>query len=230
MAFLIPVKDDNPLHVIRFQVVTAILIVVNVVLFALSNGYGGEEAIAALAVGFGVIPVEVLGQGATTTFNPVAEPLTLISYAFLHASWLHLISNMVILWIVGDNVEDAYGHVPFLLFYIASGIVAALGHIYFATGSQAPLIGASGAVAGVMGAYLMLYPKARVLVLLGFVFPVRIPAFILLLGWLALQFYSLYDTQDPNGPAVAWWAHIAGFVFGAVVTLLLKGFSVRQTV
>jgi membrane associated rhomboid family serine protease len=222
MVFVIPVKDDNPLRVIRFQVVTAILIALNVILFVLPFSFGGEQAIGALATGFGVIPNEVLGQAATT-YNPIDEPYTLISYAFLHAGWLHLISNMVILWLVGDNVEDAFGYVPYLLFYLLSAVAAAFAHIWISPGSATPLIGASGAVAGIMGSYLVLYPRARVLVLFGMFFPFRVPAFVLLLGWLALQFFNVYQLQDGNGPAVAWWAHIGGFVFGVLVTMVLKG-------
>jgi membrane associated rhomboid family serine protease len=224
MVFVIPVKDDNPLRVIRFQVVTAILIAINVILFVLSNGYGGEQAIGALATGFGVIPTELLGQPPVTTFNPVSEPVTLISYAFLHAGWLHLISNMVILWLVGDNVEDAFGYIPYLIFYLCSGVAAAFAHIAMSPGSAVPLIGASGAVAGIMGSYLVLYPRARVLVLFGMFFPFRVPAFVLLLAWIGLQVLNLFQTQDPNGPAVAWWAHIGGFAFGILVTLVLKAF------
>jgi membrane associated rhomboid family serine protease len=224
MVLVIPVKDDNPLRVIRFQVVTAVLIATNVIVFVLYNAYGGEQAMAALAMGFGVIPSEVLGGSPTTVFNPVSEPVTLISYAFLHAGWLHLISNMVILWLVGDNVEDAYGYIPYLIFYLCSGVAAAFAHIWMSPGSATPLIGASGAVAGIMGSYLVLYPRARVLVLFGMFFPFRVPAFVLLLAWAGLQFLNLYQVQDPNGPAVAWWAHIGGFAFGILVTLVLKAF------
>jgi membrane associated rhomboid family serine protease len=225
---LIPIKDDNPLQVIRFQVITIALIIINTLAYIFTGAIGGEQALAAIATGFGLIPSELLTSVPTTAFNPIAEPLTLVSYAFLHASWLHLISNMVILWILGDNVEDAYGYLPFLLFYLLSGIAAGLAHVFMTADSMTPLIGASGAVAGVMGAYLVLYPKARILVLLGFMFPFRVPAFVLLLGWLALQFFSLTLVQDPNGPAVAWWAHIGGFAFGVVVTLVLKAFPARQ--
>jgi membrane associated rhomboid family serine protease len=223
----IPVLDENPLQMIRFQIITAAIVAINVVAFLFTGAFGGDQVLGAVATGFGVIPTELLTNEATTEFNPIAEPLTLVTYAVLHAGWLHLIANMLLLWILGDNVEDAYGHLPFLIFYVLSGVAAGLTHVYMTAMSSTPLIGASGAVAGVMGAYLVLFPRARITVLLGYVFPFKTPAFVFLLGWFALQFFSLYQTHDPSGPAVAWWAHIGGFLFGVLVTLVLRAFPSR---
>ncbi len=218
---LIPVKDDNPLQLIRFQYVTAALIAINTIAFAATGGFVSEATLAAVATGFGVIPVELF-TGANPVahgFDPIAEPLTLITYQFLHGSWLHLFSNMIILWILGDNVEDDMGHAGFLVFYLLCGIAAGLAHAAMSPGSPIPLVGASGAIAGVMGAYLWLYPRARILVLFSLVFPFRVPAWIFLGGWLAMQFLSL-RTPAGDEQAVAWWAHIGGFVAGLVLVLL----------
>jgi membrane associated rhomboid family serine protease len=218
---LIPIKDDNPLQLIRFQFVTTALIVINLVLFAMTGGFGNESTLAAIATGFGVIPIELF-TGANPIphgFDPIAEPLTLITYQFLHGSWLHVISNMVILWILGDNVEDTMGHVGFLVFYLLCGIAAGAAHALMSPGSNVPLVGASGAIAGVMGAYLWLYPRARILVLFSLVIPFRVPAWVFLGGWLAMQFLSLRAPVG-EGHAVAWWAHIGGFMAGLVLVLV----------
>jgi membrane associated rhomboid family serine protease len=218
---LIPIHDENPLRLIRFQIVTLGLIIVNFVVFLFTGGIAGEQTLAAVATGFGVIPLELFsGPGApVTNFNPIAEPLTLVTYQFLHGSWLHLIANMIILWILGDNIEDAFGHVGFLMFYLICGAAAGLTHAYMTPGSPVPLVGASGAIAGVMGSYILMYPKARILVLLGLIFPFRVPAWAFLGFWIVSQFLSLRAPQGAE-QAVAWYAHIGGFAVGLVLTLL----------
>ena len=145
----------------------------------------------------------------------------LITYAFLHADWLHLLTNMLFLWVFGDNIEDAFGHWKFLFFYLACAALAALAHLAFNLNDNGPLIGASGAVAGVMGAYILLFPHARVFVLARIIWliPLPVPAFWMLGFWIATQFfYVLVGSQEP----VAWWAHIGGFAAGIVLTLLLR--------
>jgi membrane associated rhomboid family serine protease len=141
---------------------------------------------------------------------------TLVTYAFLHADWLHLLSNMLFLWVFGDNIEDALGHIKFGLFYIACAVCAALVHLAFNMNDNGPLIGASGAVAGVMGAYILLYPHARVFVLARLVIPVPlpVPAFWMLGFWVATQlFYVIVGSDQP----VAWWAHLGGFATGLIL-------------
>ncbi len=225
---LIPIRDDNPLRLIRFQVVTAAIIVLNVIAFFLTSGFSVSPTLMSMATGFGVVPVELFNPGQTVSsgFNPVSEPITLITYQFLHGGWMHLISNMLFLWILADNVEDAFGHYVFPIFYLLCGIAGALTHSYFNQASDTPLIGASGALAGVIGAYVLLYPGARITTLLGFVIPIRVPAWLLLGGWLVLQFVSLYQPQA-EGQAVAFLAHIGGFVAGLVLALAFKGFFGR---
>ncbi len=222
---LIPIKDDNPLRIIRFQLVTGSLIGINLLVYLLTGALAGEQALGMIAMGFGVVPNEVINSSGINpgSFHPVTEPLTLLTYQFLHGSWMHVISNMVILWILGDNIEDSYGHVAFLIFYLLCGVIAGLTHVAMSPGSNVPLVGASGAGAGVMGAYLLLYPKARILILISYFIPFRVPAFVLLVGWLALQFVNLRAPQVGE-QAVAWWAHIGGFAAGLVLTFIWTRF------
>jgi membrane associated rhomboid family serine protease len=219
----VPVLDDNPLRLIRFQYVSAALIAINVILFIWLGPLRGDESLSASLVGFGVVPGELLDLSTRTSagFNPVAEPATLVTYMFLHAGWIHLLSNMAFIWVFADNVEDAFGHFGFALFYVLCGIAAALAHVAMAPASRDPLVGASGAVSGVLAAYLILYPKARIWILLFFRLPIKIPAWVVLGGWLVLQFVSL-GLESPEAQSVAWWAHIGGFAMGLVFTLVLR--------
>jgi membrane associated rhomboid family serine protease len=218
----VPLKDENPLHVIRFQYVTLALILLNVVAFVVTGPLAGDMA-SVFAAGFGVIPADLLHHGTETGggWHPIAAPLTLITYQFLHAGWFHLLGNLAFLWVFADNVEDAYGSVTFSIFYLLCGVVAGLSHALMGPSSAAPLIGASGAVSGVLGAYLVLYPSARVWILLFFRIPMKIPAFIVLGGWIALQLVSLRFLNESD-QSVAIWAHIGGFVTGAAITLVLR--------
>jgi membrane associated rhomboid family serine protease len=219
----LPFKDDEPLHVIRFQYVTVAIIVLNVALFLLTGPLAGAEAAVTWATGFGVVPTELLAgaRNASAALNPVAEPLTLITYMFLHGGWIHLISNMAFIWVFADNIEDAFGAIGFAVFYLVSGVAGALLHVAMSPDSNAPLIGASGAASGVIAAYLLLYPRARVWVLLFMRIPVRFQAIWVLGGWALLQVVSLFMEQA-EGQAVAWWAHIGGFIAGLILTLLLR--------
>jgi membrane associated rhomboid family serine protease len=155
--------------------------------------------------------------------GPISEPLTLVTYQFLHAGWLHLLSNLLFLWVFADNIEDAYGHAGFVLFYLLSGIAGGLTHVLMQPASTAPLIGASGAVSGVLAAYAILFPKARVWILLFMRIPIPLPAIWVLGGWFALQVLSVYTSGGLGEVEVAWWAHIGGFVAGLALTFLLRG-------
>jgi membrane associated rhomboid family serine protease len=219
----VPLKDDNPLQVIRFQHVSVALIALNVIAFLLTGPMRGDEALLATAVGYGVVPSELLGLAPSNypELNVVSEPVTLLTYMFLHGGWLHLLSNMAFLWVFADNVEDAFGHFGFVLFYLACGVAAAYAHALMLPTSINPLIGASGAMSGVLAAYLVLYPKARIWILLLMRLPIKIPAWIVLGGWFALQFVMLLS-QDSEAQSVAWWAHIGGFCAGLALTLILR--------
>ena len=217
----IPLHDDTPLRVIRFQWMTGAIIIINTLLFIFTHYVaGGDNELAAIYF-YGVIPAELVDNVAPLGPSPVPEPLTMLTYQFLHAGWLHLIANMLFLWVFADNIEDAFGHVAFLVFYLACGIGAALVHAVLAPHSDVPLVGASGAVGGVMAAYMLLYPRARVWILLFMRLPLRIPAVYVLGGWLLLQFFMLFAAPTEQ-VMVAWWAHIGGFATGFILTLLLR--------
>lgn len=221
----IPLSDDNPLEAIPFQVVTVGLIVINVVVFALTSLSPDPNSV----LGYAVVPSELflagtslvsVGPDAGTVLVP--EPYTLVTYMFFHADIWHLAGNMIFLWVFGDNVEDAVGHVKFLVFYLACGIAAGLLHAVLAAGTDnagVPLIGASGAVAGVIAAYLMLHPHVRVWVLAFKVIPLQISAAIVLGVWVITQVVMVLMPEI--GP-VAWWAHIGGLIAGAVLIIFMR--------
>jgi len=141
---------------------------------------------------------------------------------FLHSGILHIAGNMLFLWIFGDNVEDSFGHVPYLLFYLVCGIGAGLSQAVLDLHSTVPALGASGAISGVMGAYLILYPRARVLTWI-FIFIIPLPAIFVLVGWFALQFVSgISSVGAVTGGGIAWWAHIGGFLVGMLITLAVR--------
>jgi membrane associated rhomboid family serine protease len=218
----IPLSDDNPLRSIRFQWVTLFLIIANVIVFLLENTPDGQAAIAS----FAVIPTELfqvhIVGGAVRGPDqplPVPEGLTLITYQFLHSDILHLISNMLFLWVFGDNIEDAMGHFKFLVFYLACGVAGGLAHAWMQPSSSLPLIGASGAVAGVIAAYLILHPRVRVWVLAFRFIPLRISAAWVLGVWAATQIVMIAIAP---GEQVAWWAHVGGMVAGAILVLILR--------
>lgn len=172
------------------------------------------------AAAFGMIPI-VVRDVYPAPLPWLPDWATLVTYAFLHADWLHLLNNMLFLWVFGDNIEDALGHVRFLVFYLACAVLAALAHLLFNWSGNGPLIGASGAVAGVMGAYILLYPHAQVFVLARIVWliPLPVPAFWMLGFWVATQlFYGVIGSDEP----VAWWAHIGGFLAGIILAPLMR--------
>ena len=214
----VPLQDDNPLKFVHRQYVTFGLIALNVVVFLLTmNGGVGQEALVA---SFAIVPDELFGIGyGPVQSYPVAENLTLISYMFFHGDVLHLAGNMLFLWVFGDNVEDAMGHARYLVFYLLCGICAGLVHAWISTDSAVPLIGASGAVAGVIAAYLMLHPRVRVWVLAFKVLPLRVSAAFVLGLWIITQIMMILVPQV--GP-VAWWAHIGGLIAGALLVLFFK--------
>jgi membrane associated rhomboid family serine protease len=214
----LPLHDDTPLKVIRFQFVTLAIIILNITVFLLTEAFTTDVVQASIETVYGVIPTELF-NGATSA-SALPEPITLITYLFLHAGWMHLIGNMLFLWVFADNIEDAYGYAGFAIFYLLTGVIGGLTYAFMAPDSQSPLIGASGAVSGVLAAYLVLYPRARVWILLFMRIPVPVPAFWVLGGWFLLQIYSLAAA----GPReqVAWWAHIGGFAAGLILTLTLR--------
>lgn len=215
----LPLHDTNPIRHVRFPYVTYALMAVTTLVFAL-QAVLPPAAFDQATIDFGMIPI-VVRDVYPQPVPWMPDWATLVTYAFLHADWLHLLSNMLFLWIFGDNIEDAMGHVRFLIFYLACAVCAALAHMAFNFDGNSPLIGASGAVAGVMGAYILLYPHARVFVLARIIIPIPlpVPAFWMLGFWIATQlFYVLIGSTEP----VAWWAHLGGFVTGIVLALAFK--------
>jgi membrane associated rhomboid family serine protease len=198
------------------------LIAVNILVFILEVSGLSHAAVAS----FAVTPRELLGGTALlapSSFSEdgyaIGEEATLLTYMFFHADVFHLVGNMLFLWVFGDNVEDAMGHLRFLVFYLACGVFAALFHAWMLPDSDLPLIGASGAVAGVIAAYLMLHPRVGVWVLAFKVIPLRITAGLALGVWIALQVVMV--AMPDMGP-VAWWAHIGGLIAGAVLILFMR--------
>lgn len=206
---MIPYKDDNPTE--RIPIVTIVLIVINVIVFIAELADSSGKSVYF----YGAIPSALLGADSD---QPVSPPVTLLTSMFMHGGILHLLGNMLYLWIFGNNVEDRMGKPRFIAFYALGGVVAAYAHALSAPDSVMPMIGASGAIAAVLGAYLLLYPKAQVhtLIFLGFfVQVVRLPALIVIGFWAIIQIASgLLEGTSGAGGGVAWFAHVGGFVFG----------------
>ncbi len=218
---MIPLRDDNPRRTVPY--VTYLLVALNVFAFfwELSLGANLERALFTIAF----IPAKFWVPGHWSY-----DLLTIVVSMFLHGSLLHVGSNMLYLWIFGDNIEDRLGHLRYLVFYLLCGFGATFAHAFFSSGSRIPAIGASGAIAGVLGAYIVLYPKARVLTLIPIFFFImfrELPAILILGLWFVLQLFSgvgslgVQDAQDMGG--VAYFAHIGGFVIGVILIAILGG-------
>ncbi|MFQ5625216.1 MAG: rhomboid family intramembrane serine protease [Methyloligellaceae bacterium] len=222
----VPIHDKNPLKSIPFQYATVGLIALNVVIYLLFGTtlvFTAQENL----VDFTLIPAEFLA-GVTSPSSSLPrldaplhmpERFTILSYMFIHGSAFHLLGNMLFLWVFGDNVEDAMGHLRFLMFYLMCGIFAGLTHSLIMAGSDIPVIGASGSVAGIVAAYLMLHPKVKVWVLALWRIPLRIPAAWALGFWSLLQLFSAVSSP---GEGIAWWAHVGGLAAGAVLILFMR--------
>lgn len=216
----IPLHDTNALRHIRVQYVTIGLIAINVLTWLLTGLAVSSEVETATVMGLGFIPAVVFDYAVLEPALVIVPPdATLVTYAFLHADFWHLASNMLFLWVFGDNVEDALGHFRFLLFYLLCAAAGALFHGIVAPESEMPLIGASGAVAGVVSAYMLLHPRVRIWVLVLFRFPLPLPAFIPLLLWIGQQFVMLATDQ---GSGVSWGAHVGGILTGACLVLVMR--------
>lgn len=229
---MVPLNDENPTSKTAFVVYS--LIIVNVLLFLYEISLSDVQ-LRQFFYSWAVVPCQL--SNTCSVALPVSqfpEWLTLFSSQFLHGGWLHLGGNMLFLWIFGNNVEDCLGHVKFLIFYLACGVLASLSQWFFSSGSAIPSLGASGAIAGVMGAYILRYPQAKVLTLIPlgfFITTVRIPALFFLGFWFLQQaFYGAASLNAPanigiEGGGIAYWAHAGGFVFGAILGPLMGLFS-----
>nr|WP_134218802.1 MULTISPECIES: rhomboid family intramembrane serine protease [Pelotomaculum] len=215
---MIPLRDNIPSS--TFPIVNVLLIIINLLVFGFELSLGRD--LDYFIITHAVIPSQLVEVGLT-----LEQLVRLTTTMFLHGGWLHVLSNMLYLWIFGDNVEDRMGHFNYLVFYLISGYLASLVHIFVDPVSNSPLIGASGAIAGILGAYLLLYPRARVLTLVFIVFFIQIipiPAVIFLGLWFFLQLMS--GTAGLSAQAVqgvAFWAHIGGFVAGVALVKFFAG-------
>jgi len=219
MIFAVPLYDDNP--TVREPVVTYLLIGLCVGAFLWQLGHNER----AVLYGYGMIPAELFGLWhPPRTYQIVPPWATLLTSMFLHGGWFHLIGNMIFLWIFGNNIEDVLGRGRYILFYLCCGVAAALTQAFSNYGGHVPMVGASGAIAGVLGAYLRLYPNANVHVFVWIVIffrIVNIPAWILLGLWFVMQLVSGL-ARAPGSPGVAFWAHVGGFVTGVILVQLLR--------
>ncbi|HEX2597551.1 MAG TPA: rhomboid family intramembrane serine protease [Terriglobales bacterium] len=226
---MIPLRDDTP----RFSTpyVTYFIIALNILVWFYELMLGGQShrALDRFIYQFGVVPsYDLAVLSGATELSRTAGILPIFTSMFLHGSWLHIIGNMWVLWIFGDNIEDYLGHFKYLLFYFASGLGAGLLHILFNLNSRLPSVGASGAIAGVMGAYFVLYPRARVLTIVPLIIFFTfwwLPAWIVLGYWFLVQFLSgaataIAATSQTTG-GVAFWAHVGGFAAGILLIKLV---------
>ncbi|MCQ1569488.1 rhomboid family intramembrane serine protease [Neorhizobium galegae] len=215
----IPLHDAVELKYIRVQYVTISIIAVNVLVWLFTN-FSAPEVAERASLGLGFIPAVIFNYA---TLDPslviVPDDFTFVTYAFLHMDFWHLASNMLFLWVFGDNVEDALGHVKFLAFYLLCAAAGAALHGFVASSSEGPLIGASGAISGAVAAYFLLHPRVRVWVLVLFRIPLPLPAFIPLALWIVQQFAML--ALDLDG-MVSWGAHVGGIIAGAILVLFMR--------
>jgi membrane associated rhomboid family serine protease len=223
---MFPIRDDNPTEMFPFF--TLGIIAACVAVWVLVQGGGMDEQILISSVcRFGAIPGELTGGSGGGLEEGLSCPYggltwtALLTSMFLHGSWMHLIGNMWFLWIFGNNVEDSMGHLRFLAFYLLTGLIAAGAHVISSPGSPVPTVGASGAISAIMGAYAVLYPRARVttlIVLVIFIRFVALPAWVMLGYWFLIQLLSA-GVQTPGGGGVAFWAHIGGFAAGVLLVI-----------
>jgi len=229
---MFPYRDEN--ETIRTPYATFVLIAINVAVWLLVQGAGSELALARSICNFGLIPGELtlsvpvgtsfrMGERLLCLTDPGRQTSHIFTSMFLHGGWMHILGNMWFMWIFGNNVEDAMGRFRFVVFYLLTGVGAALTQVFITPASAVPMVGASGAISGVMGAYIVLYPRVRVFMLvpLGFLLTsFAWPAWMMLGYWLVLQFVSGLTVIDKEGGGVAFWAHFGGFAAGAVLIKL----------
>ena len=229
---MFPYRDENETQ--RTAIITLAMIALNVFAWLFVQGAGTTLALARSVCNFGLIPGELTGAIAPGTQFPMGEGLVcatdpgrqfshVLTHMFLHGSWMHLLGNMWFLWLFGNNVEDSMGRLRFIGFYLLCGLAAAAAQIITSPGSAIPMVGASGAISGVMGGYLLLYPTVRVytLVVLGFfITSMALPAWVMLGYWFLIQFVSGWASFGGEGGGVAFWAHVGGFAAGLVLVKL----------
>jgi membrane associated rhomboid family serine protease len=229
---MFPYRDEN--QTLRRSYITLAVIALNVLAWVVVQGAGAPLPLMRSVCELGLIPGELTGALPPGTAFPIAEGLVcatdpgaqashLLTSMFLHGSWMHLLGNMWFLWLFGDNVEDSMTRPRFIAFYLVCGLAAAAAQVVTSPGSGVPMVGASGAISGVMGAYLVLYPRVRVFALLPlgfFLTSVALPAWMMLVYWAGLQLLSGFASIGQTGGGVAFWAHVGGFVAGVILVKL----------
>ena len=230
---MFPYHDEN--EALRTPFITYLFIAANVAAWVLLQGAGSTVPLARAVCELGLIPGELtglarpgtpfpMGEGLVCLTDPGRQVFNVISSMFLHGGWMHLLGNMWFLWLFGNNIEDSMGHTRFLVFYLVCGVAAAMAQVVTSPASVIPMVGASGAISGVMGGYLVLYPRVRVFAMVPIgIIPVSValPAWTMLLYWFVLQFFGgLVGLLGEEGGGVAFWAHAGGFLAGAVLVKL----------
>jgi len=216
---LIPLKDQNPTEITPYF--TVIFLLANILTWSMVQGAGDPQALLSSVTQFGVVPCQVTGACPPVGLTWEA----VFTSMFMHGSWEHLLGNMVFLWVFGNNIEDSMGHLRFIAFYLICGAIAAAAHILLSPGSPVPAVGASGAISGIMGAYIVLYPRVRVYTLIPPFFLVPVRAFLLLGYWffiqLAIGLVTLGPEMGEQG-GIAVWAHLGGFAAGVLLIKLFE--------
>lgn len=228
---MFPYRDEN--QTLRTPIITFLIIGINVLVWLLVQGAGAPVRLAESVCNLGLIPGELtlalpagtgsdMGQGLVCLTDPGRQIPHVLYSMFMHGSWMHLLGNMWFFWIFGNNIEDSMGRGRFIVFYLLCGVTAAMAQVAIEPASQVPMVGASGAISGVMGAYLVLYPRVRIytLVPLGFIFTtIALPAWLMLIYWMVIQFFGGLQSIGAGG-GVAFWAHMGGFLAGVVLIKL----------
>ena len=223
----LPLHDTNRLNHVRIQYVTLTIIVANILIWVIwgNPSISSEDAVHATFISFGYIPAVINGyEELPLIYSILPEQASFITYSFFHSGFMHLAGNMLFLWVFGDNVEDAMGHIRFLLFYLTCAAAGAWMHGIVNPQSISPLVGASGAAAGVIAAYLLLHPKVKVWVLMFGKIPLRISAFWVIGAWIAYQVFELVFNSDSD---VSWGAHVGGIIMGAILILFMRRTGVQ---
>ncbi|WP_417711293.1 rhomboid family intramembrane serine protease [Roseibium aggregatum] len=216
----LPLHDQNRLVHVPRPYVNLSLIAANILIFLFYQGAGSQQAVAASSYSFGLIPVVLFDiRDLSPELQVLPDWMSVVTYSFLHGSFTHLIGNMLFLWVFGDNIEDAVGHLRYLLFYLLCAIAGGLAYASLDVNSDVPLIGASGAVSGVVAAYLMLHPRVKVWVLALGRIPLRLSAVWLLGGWIVYQIVNAVIASDSD---IAWIAHIGGMASGALLIVFFR--------
>lgn len=222
---MFPISDDNPQ--IKKPIAVYVLIGLNALAWFLLQGLGSGEQLQYSVCNYGLIPADLFTSNPSSNHGEACSAvagagwLAVVSSMFMHGSWMHILGNMWFLWVFGDNVEDSMGSIRFAIFYVLCGLLAAGAQVVSDPQSVLPMVGASGAIGGVMGAYIMLYPRVKVH-LLVFIMVIRVPAFAMLLYWIALQVMGGISSLGSSGGGVAFWAHVGGFVGGALLVWVMK--------